>query len=248
LAGSIFAWDQPVKLTALRAAADAGRLAQSYRDSMISSRIRAVAAVLAMLLSVYVPAFAVTSLARPVLPVALALVIAITMCLALAIIWWLVHRGSTFSLFGFARPSALAIGLALVYGLPLALGVAWFVATFPYPAPFDLNSLTRWQQVLFFTVAAPVQEEVIFRGLVQSFLQARWLGVLQIFGTQISYAVIFTAILFAIIHLGSGWPIVIGAVALSLLAGELRRRSGSLLPAVAVHSLFNAAAMLAPST
>jgi membrane protease YdiL (CAAX protease family) len=92
-----------------------------------------------------------------------------------------------------------------------------------------------------------VQEEVIFRGLVQSFLQARWSEALAVCGTQVALAVICTTVLFALVHLRSGLATVVGALVLSVLAGELRRRSGSLLPAVVVHSLFNAAAMLVSS-
>jgi len=35
--------------------------------------------------------------------------------------------------------------------------------------------------------------------------------------------------------------VALGAVVLGLLAGELRRASGSLLPAIIVHAIFNCA-------
>jgi membrane protease YdiL (CAAX protease family) len=55
----------------------------------------------------------------------------------------------------------------------------------------------------------------------------------------VSAAVLFAAILFGIVHLGSGVAVFVGALLLGLLAGELRRRSGSLVPAIIVHVLFN---------
>ena len=61
-----------------------------------------------------------------------------------------------------------------------------------------------------------------------------------------SPAVLFTAALFGIVHLGSGAIVLAGAVVLGLVAGELRRRSGSLLPAVIVHALFNVPGLLWP--
>lgn len=210
-------------------------------------RIRTAATAVALLLAVYAPAFAAISLIRPTLPVAIALIIGISLFLSLAIISWFAQRGSSFAAFGFALPSIRSMLLAFGLGLPLALSAAWLVSTFPSPAPFDVASLQRWQQVLYFLVAASVQEEVVFRGLVQSFLQERWSGTLAVFGAQVSLAVICTTVLFAIVHLRSGLATVGGALALSVLAGELRRRSGSLLPAMVVHSLFNAAAMFAPS-
>jgi membrane protease YdiL (CAAX protease family) len=66
-----------------------------------------------------------------------------------------------------------------------------------------------------------MQEEVIFRGLVQSFLQARWSEALAVCGTQVAPAVICTAVLFAIVHLGSGLATVVGALALSILEWRL---------------------------
>jgi len=107
--------------------------------------------------------------------------------------------------------------------------------------------LQRWQRVLYFVVATPVQEEIIFRGLVQSVLQDRWAGARAIRDAQLSLPVLYTAVLFATVHLGAGPATVVGAFLLSVLAGELRARSAILLPAVVVHSLFNAAAMLVPS-
>jgi len=210
-------------------------------------RVRTAAVAVAFLLAVYVPAFAATSLLRPALPVALALIIGISLCLALAIIFGLVRRGGNLAAFGFALPSIRWVAFALGWGLLFALGAAWLAVTYPSPAPLEFNALARWQQVLCFLIAAPVQEEIIFRGLVQTYLQNRWPELLAIRGIQASFAVMGAAILFAVVHLGSGWPTVVGALVLSVLAGELRRRSGSLLPAMVVHSLFNAAAMLMPS-
>jgi membrane protease YdiL (CAAX protease family) len=200
-----------------------------------------------ILLAVYIPAFAATSLIRPTLPVAIALIIGVSLFVALAIISWLSQRGRSFAAFGLALSSIRWIVLAFAVGLPLALGAAWLASAFPSPAPFDVASLPRWQQALFFLVAAPVQEEVIFRGLVQSVLQERWSGTFAIRGARLSIAVICTAVLFAIVHFGSGLATVAGALMLSILAGEMRRRSGSLVPAMVVHSLFNVAAMLVPS-
>jgi membrane protease YdiL (CAAX protease family) len=210
-------------------------------------RVQTVGAAVCILLAVYVPAFGAASLIRPTLPVAIALIIAVSLVVALAIISWLSQRGRTFAAFGFALASIRWIVLAFALGLPLALGAAWLASAFPSPAPIDVASLQRWQQAVFFLVAAPVQEEIIFRGLVQSVLQEGWSGTIAFGRAQLSIAVICTAVLFAIVHFGSGLATVVGALALSILAGEMRRCSGSLVPAVVVHSLFNVAAMLLPA-
>jgi membrane protease YdiL (CAAX protease family) len=61
-----------------------------------------------------------------------------------------------------------------------------------------------------------------------------------------SAAVLFAATLFGVIRFESGASVAVGAIVLGLVAGELRRRSGSLLPAVILHALFNGVALLWP--
>jgi membrane protease YdiL (CAAX protease family) len=72
-------------------------------------------------------------------------------------------------------------------------------------------------------------------------LERWWVISFPVFGGSLSGAVVFTAVLFGIIHLGVGAVVAAGAIVLGLVAGELRRRSASLLPAIVVHALFNAA-------
>jgi membrane protease YdiL (CAAX protease family) len=207
-------------------------------------RLWPAAAAVGLLFAVYLPAFAATALIRPRLSLAIPLVIGISLLVALALIGWLVRRGRTFASFGFAAPSRRSLWLAFSVGVPLAIGGAWLVAAFPHSAPFDANQLARWQLLLYFVIAAPVQEEIIFRGLIQSFLQQCWPADLTLRRFGLSPAVLFATVLFAIVHLGSGWPTVLGAIALSLLAGQLRRHGNSLVPAMIVHGLFNIASML----
>jgi hypothetical protein len=213
---------------------------------MTLSVIRTGATAVLLLLAVYVPAFATTSLIRPALPVAISLIIGISLIVALALIGWLSRRGIGTAAFGFAPASLRSMIPAILLGLPLALAAAWLAAAFPSPSPIDVASLPHWQQVLFFVIAAPVQEEIIFRGLVQSFLQRHWPGAVRVSTARLSTAVLCTAVLFAIVHLGSGVATVAGALVLSVVAGEMRRRTGSLVPAFIVHSLFNVASMLVP--
>jgi membrane protease YdiL (CAAX protease family) len=96
---------------------------------------------------------------------------------------------------------------------------------------------------LYFGAGASIQEEIIFRGLLQSFLAQRWKRTFMIFGSSVSAAAVFVAVLFGMIHLHSGPLVAAAATVLGLTAGELRRHSGSLLPAVVVHALFNVAAL-----
>ena len=84
-------------------------------------------------------------------------------------------------------------------------------------------------------VVAPVVEEIVFRGLVQSAL-------LDLFGRAHRWRVILCAALpFTAIHIGSvGWQTLPGLFALAVVLGWLYERHGSLLPCVLVHAGFNA--------
>jgi hypothetical protein len=83
-------------------------------------------------------------------------------------------------------------------------------------------------------VVAPLLEEVIYRGLIQTALSSvnpsrnRWL------------VVIVAAMLFALFHAGVPWQVRLSLFVLGLILGWLYERYGSLLPCVIVHAGFNA--------
>ena len=84
-------------------------------------------------------------------------------------------------------------------------------------------------------VAAPLLEEMVFRGLVQTSLlntlgrERRWL------------IVVVASILFAVTHLGAAiWQSLAALTVLSLILGFLYERTGSLWPSILVHAGFNA--------
>ncbi len=78
-------------------------------------------------------------------------------------------------------------------------------------------------------LVAPVTEELLFRGLLLPALGARY-------GT--TPAVIATSVLFGLFHLDA--QAAFFATAMGLVLGVVRVRSGSVLPAIALHAGFNA--------
>jgi len=196
---------------------------------------------LGLFLAVYVPAFVTAGLVRPRVEVAIPLIIAITSLIAFILVLLLARPPTGIAEFGFRIPNTryLAIGTAL--GLTLGVAVTFVSHLFPSKPPFDVSRFTPWMIGLYFIIGSPIQEEIIFRGLIQSMLERRWMITFSVFGGSLSGAVAFTALLFGIIHLEAGVTVATGAIIVGLVAGELRRRSGSLLPAVIVHALFNAA-------
>jgi len=155
-----------------------------------------------------------------------------------------------FSQFGFARPSQRFFRPAAIFGLTLGViaGVAQVVIrTDANPAVDDLSFL---QIVLLIWIWASICEEVLYRGLIQSYLAPFSNRGITLFGARISLPVAIAALLFALSHAmlltlgmapGAVIAIVIFALLLGALAGYWREKTGSLLPAIIVHMSGNIA-------
>lgn len=97
-------------------------------------------------------------------------------------------------------------------------------------------------------ILASVSEEVLHRGLIQSFLDPLSSGGLTLPGVRLTLPVVAGAVLFGATHVmlltlgasGIYVGLVVGsAIVLGLVAGYWRERTGSLVPAILVHVLFN---------
>ena len=204
-------------------------------------KLKAIALGIGLFVVVYVPAFTTTALVRPRIEIAIPLIIAITLLVALILMFLLARSPAGIGEFGFCIPQSRYVASATVFGLTIGLAVAFLSHLLASKPPFDVSRLASWMIGLYFIIASPIQEEIIFRGLIQSMLERRWMITFSVFGGSISGAVAFTAVLFGIIHLEAGVAVATGSIILGVVAGELRRRSGSLLPAIIVHAVFNAA-------
>jgi membrane protease YdiL (CAAX protease family) len=95
--------------------------------------------------------------------------------------------------------------------------------------------LMWWMATLL--VAAPIGEEMVFRGAFQGYLARR-------IGT--GAAIIVAALLFLIVHLpqlDGYWPAMVSILGLGIAAGIARAKTGSLMGAIAVHISYNSAVM-----
>lgn len=111
------------------------------------------------------------------------------------------------------------------------------------------SPLARALLIFSALVLAPVLEEVMYRGLLQSALQSatHW---------QMRRGVIvLSAVIFSVIHAGPAtfdssatggvpWQALIGLIVLAIVLGGLYERTGKLLACIVVHSLFNATNVL----
>lgn len=209
------------------------------------------------LVGVYVPTFALVSVLIKLGNVskadaqiaAIPLIIFISVAIALAAMMFLARRSHlTLAAYGFKSTTLRQLALALVLGLVFALGLRALSRILPLGASADLGDLRQWQVILFFWIAAPVQEETIFRGLIQSVVELRQPLLLKLGRVTLPFPVLVSALLFAVVHiatvrlgasLSEALFVVCGAFVLGILAGWLRWKSGSLLPAILVHVLFN---------
>ncbi len=144
--------------------------------------------------------------------------------------------------FGVAKSAASYVIAATLIGIVVGGAVAYLAARYPASSPpIDVSKLSPWLLFVFFILVAPIQEEFIFRGLLQT-MMARAVSVAGGFWAA-HFPVVFVAVLFGVVHSGFGIVTVAGGILLGLIAGELRRMSGSLVPAIIVHALFNAASL-----
>ncbi|HSN90796.1 MAG TPA: CPBP family intramembrane glutamic endopeptidase [Anaeromyxobacteraceae bacterium] len=152
-------------------------------------------------------------------------------------------RPAAYLRLGPARPAAIAIGLAggaagfLVAGAVMAVTMRLLPES--WVRAFDVSRLLgppgwrSWAFALIASLLAPVCEEIVFRGYLQT-----------TFGLSrpARAAIALAALLFAAIHLD---PVRFPAlVLLGALYGWLAWRAGSVWPAVAAHAANNAVASL----
>lgn len=145
-------------------------------------------------------------------------------------------------------PIAAIIGTLVILPLSLAAsGITWLIVSLsggevPRIAHDILKviaepgpDLSRFGLITLAIVAAPVLEELMFRGFLQTAIrhtipiQNRW------------FAIILASIFFTSVHLGVGSVFALPTLAvLSLGLGWIYERTGNLWASIGVHALFNA--------
>jgi membrane protease YdiL (CAAX protease family) len=222
------------------AAPDLVRIRRNKEGLMKLFQLKALGIVALLFMGVYAPAFVAIGLLKPRTQTAIPIVIGMSLAIAIVFIYFMSGDSNSFSQFGFKLSSYRYIGAAVALGVPVGLALTFVVSRFNSTNSFGEVSLSPWMMVCYFIVGTPIQEEVIFRGLLQTTLEQRLVASFQFLGTSLSFAVLIVAVLFGLIHLRIGVLTAVAAFVLGLLAGELRRRSSSLLPAIVLHAIFNA--------
>ena len=190
----------------------------------------------------YAPAFLTVALLK--LPLLGAIPVGIIISLAAGLLFiyfmYVMPGGAGFAEFGFRFCRYRYLAAAIVFGVPIGWALSALVSRLTSGRPSPEMSLPPWLMIVYFVIGAAIQEEAIFRGLLQTTLAQQFPAAFSLLGSSFSYAVIIIALLFGLIHTKVNPITAVAAFVLGLLAGELRRRSGSLLPAILVHAVFNA--------
>jgi membrane protease YdiL (CAAX protease family) len=136
-----------------------------------------------------------------------------------------------------------------IVALSLGVGLAANVILKLLNLQFNpIGEFSTWQIIIFIWIFASAAEETLCRGL----LQTLWARVLPAKGSPYG-SILLGALFFALMHLpllALGVPglavviIMIAAFILGCIAGYARAYSGSLLPAILVHALFNVSGSL----
>ena len=158
--------------------------------------------------------------------------------------------GRRFADFGFTRGTYRFHPRILLWVLPTAmLSLMSSLAPTPEGAESAVTGRTELQLVLFVWFYASICEEVLTRGLLQSLLAGPGPG--QGVRPRFSMPVLVSGLFFGTMHLvliesmgpSAAVPIVL-ATLLGFLAARYRETTGSLIPAIIVHALFNVGGML----
>lgn len=154
--------------------------------------------------------------------------------------------------YGFRMATGREARAAFIYGSIVAVAVQVVLAVVWRLLPSGAHPVLAGSSLLRIVITvwaiASICEEVFLRGLVQSFLKPlREIGV-TVFGIHLSLPVTSAAILFGAMHImlltvGADASLVGGivgsATVLGLVAGYYREKTGSLIPAIMIHMLFN---------
>ena|SRR6266403_477360 len=207
--------------------------------------LKALGVMLALFVLCYIPAFGVVRVLRLSMESAVPMIIGVSLLMAVIILAVFLARDDWAARdFGLRLSGFSHILSGLLLGAILGTVVAFASRRIHAAGPIRLDAFSGWQIAILFWVAAPIQEELIFRGVLQSTV-GRIIGVGLPPRRSLGLAAIaLVAVLFAVIHLPMGYATAALALLLGLTAGYIRASSCSLLPAVLVHSLFNIAASI----
>jgi membrane protease YdiL (CAAX protease family) len=152
--------------------------------------------------------------------------------------------------YGFTRGKFRLTAGIFLWVIPTA--ILSIIGFFASPSGAEIKSgfdLSPLQSVIFVWIYASTCEEVFTRGLLQSLLSPilRY-GISLSKKIRLSLPVLFSGLYFGLMHIVAidkmGPPVIILTSLLGIVAGYYREKTGSLIPAIIIHALFNIGGML----
>ena len=147
---------------------------------------------------------------------------------AVLLLWFLLRKKPLSEAAGLCHCSGWTVGFCAFGAVGLYVLVSLVLALLPESWMEEYGKAMRLSTETGL-IPAPVAEELVFRGVIQSRLER---------AMPVWIAMVLQAVLFGFIH---GTPVQIGyAFLMGLLFGYIRYRTGSILPTIAAHAAFNA--------
>ncbi len=149
---------------------------------------------------------------------------------------WLRSRGGVKLGFGVHRSDGPLIVAGIVLATAAGIVIEPLLALFPDSYLEQLNDMIGrggWS-ILMTVVAAPVLEEIFFRGLVLERLSRRWSGAAAVLVSSAFFGLVHTPIL----------PQMVNAFVIAVVMGYIYLQTRSLVPVIAIHAINNGLAYL----
>jgi membrane protease YdiL (CAAX protease family) len=167
-----------------------------------------------------------------------------------------------FSEFGFRGTSVRALGRAVLVALGVSVVVIFvnmviMAAVYgPSGPPGDGGISGGWlRRIITVWIIASTCEEIFYRGFLLNFLKALRTYGFRLLRWRVSLPVLVAALTFGLGHLcllcmmpaGVVGGVVVSCFICGLIAGGFAEKTGSIIPAVAVHMVFNITGMMLPT-
>ena len=171
-----------------------------------------------------------------------------TSMLILSLLLILVLSQGKIATYGFTVPAHMRLMWIIVIGLLLGFISTLLTLVLPSGGMTFVEDFSFLQTVILIWVYASIGEEILTRGLVQSYLSPLATNGFDVFGIFISLPVLVSAFFFGCMHLpllALGIDIltvaivVLFAIMVGITAGYFREKTGSLIPAILVHMFAN---------
>jgi membrane protease YdiL (CAAX protease family) len=148
----------------------------------------------------------------------------------------------------FKIPSEIQWGRIILLGLSLGVIIAFIRILLAEGAVGNFEDNISIEIILGIWIYASIAEEVFTRGLIQGYLNTYTESGIRLSSVFLSIPVLVGAFFFGFMHLATltlGLDIitviatVISAIFVGIIAGYYCEKTGSLLPAILIHTLFN---------